>query len=126
MAEKYILTAGYFDGQLIIHHVVSETEKQLKTHEGSPYSGRFEGQRLSTVARSKVIAEFPGEDEARAAMARAKAAWDRAAGPVGDAKRILSQRQERQRADWLAALATPRAAITPTPDTGTAEVGGGE
>lgn len=120
MGEKHILTAGYFEGQLIIHRVISETEKQLKTHEGSPYSGRFEDKRLSTVARSKVIAEFPSEDEARAAMARAKIAWDRAAGPVGDAKRILSQRQERQKADWIAALSTP------TPSTSTADVGGGE
>jgi len=112
MGEKHILTAGYMDGQLIIHRVVSETEKQLKTHEGSPYSGRFEDRRNSTVARSKVLAEFPDEDTAREAMARAKAAWERAAGPVGDAKRILAQRQARQKADWLAALTTPTPVTT--------------
>jgi hypothetical protein len=99
----YVLTDAAWNGHLEIHRVVSRTTKQLKTH--STWTGdKFNTNRVNTVAASKVLAEFDTEEQARAAMARAKAAWDRAAGPVGDAQRILSERRERQRREWLEAI----------------------
>lgn len=106
--SKYIITTRSFGSYLDIHQVVSETEKQLKTHEGSSYSSRFDA-RISTVNRSKVVAEFSSEEDARAAMKRAQETWDRLTGPVEEAKRVVSQLTDQRRNAWLAAITNKEA-----------------
>lgn len=104
MAEtKFLLTEGYGSGSVYLFRVESETAKTFKAVEWHNAATGW-GNRVNTILKEKVLATYDIEENARLAIGRAKHAWDKAGGPVGDARRRLREREIEQRAAWIAAL----------------------
>lgn len=107
MAEtKFLLIDGWGGGSLYLYRVENETAKTFKAVQWHNAATGW-GKHVATITKDKVLASFDIEENARVAIGRAKHAWDRASGPVGDASRILHERETKRKADWIAALSTP-------------------